>query len=206
MSVKAKSRRQVISHAHAADSGSSQPLGFFNLTSKCRPVYPSIFVNRERLHTNSAMPPNPEKIIEVVPQGDALLVLDGVRLCVSTHALSLASPVFKVKLSSEGQGETSDIVLALPEKGDDAEAMILLCWILHLRNDSLPLQVSSNALLRLGILARTYGCVVAASRATAQWFDQLYNPQDAGVIQSSSDIWQIIEAAYVSSTVGRTSV
>jgi len=84
---------------------------------------------------------------------------------------------------------TSETIISLP--GEDADAMLLLCHILHLQNDKLPTRIAPSLLLRLGALARKYECVVAAGRATVYWFDNLYFADDPG------NIWEIIEAAYL---------
>jgi hypothetical protein len=117
-------------------------------------------------------------------------------LRVSSHALSLASPVFKAKFANQTQhdeansgAEVTHTVLSLPE--EDGDAMYLLCNILHLRNDKLPARLPPNLLHRLGTLAQKYECVIAAGRATVQWFDTLYFSTDPG------NLWEIIEAAYM---------
>lgn len=74
---------------------------------------------------------------------------------------------------------------------DDADAMYILCNIIHLRNDKLPARVLPDVLCTLASLARKYECVVAAGRATVQWFDRLHVSKNPG------DIWKIIEAAYL---------
>ncbi|KAK3050839.1 hypothetical protein LTR09_007916 [Extremus antarcticus] len=145
----------------------------------------------------------PDKIAEIVSGGDGILVLNGmaaapatsIGLRVSTHALSLASPVFGDEIARHkppqpnADATTSETIISLP--GEDADAMLLLCHILHLQNDKLPTRIAPSLLLRLGALARKYECVVAAGRATVYWFDNLYFADDPG------NIWEIIEAAYL---------
>jgi hypothetical protein len=116
---------------------------------------------------------------------------------VSSYALSLTSPVFQAtfagsppphirKVSEDGAPNT---IISLPD--EDGDAMFVLCNILHLRNDKLPARVSPNVLRRLGALAQKYECVIAAGRATVQWFDALYFADDI------TNIWEIIEAAFL---------
>ncbi|KAK5169579.1 uncharacterized protein LTR77_005556 [Saxophila tyrrhenica] len=147
----------------------------------------------------------PEKVAEIVPDGDTILVLSvrsdaaatSIGLRVSSHALSLASSVFKGEFAkleasrSQSQEETDipDLVLTLP--CDDMPAMLLLCNILQLQNDKLPARILPSLLLRLGALAGKYECVMAAGRATSQWFDSLYSAEEPG------NIWDIVEAAYL---------
>jgi hypothetical protein len=116
---------------------------------------------------------------------------------VSSFALSVTSPVFQAtfagsppshiqKISQDGAPST---IVSLAD--EDGDAMLVLCNILHLRNDKLPARVSPNVLRRLGTLAKKYECVMAAGRATVQWFDALYFADDI------TNIWEIIEAAFL---------
>ena len=118
----------------------------------------------------------------------------GLRVC--SHALCMVSPVFKsafvdVATNAEqlqGYG-LPQRVMSVPD--DDGDAMYILCNILHLRNDKLPSQMLPESLCKLAAVVRKYECVVAAGRATLQWFDRLYNSKERG------DLWKIIEAAYL---------
>lgn len=123
-------------------------------------------------------------------------ILCSIGLRVSSHALSLASAVFKAKFATQAQQHLQNdeeaapyTTLVLPE--EDGDAMVLLCNILHLRNDKLPTRLLPNLLRRLGTLACKYECIVAAGRATVQWFDTLYFATDPG------NLWEIIEAAHI---------
>jgi hypothetical protein len=66
-----------------------------------------------------------------------------------------------------------------------------LANILHLRNDKLPAHLTPAALSRLASLAHKYQCVIAAGRATVQWFDHLY------ASNAPFNTWEIVEAAYL---------
>lgn len=155
-------------------------------------------------HSDSAdMTTSPENVIEIVPDGDALVIVTGmssapetsIGLSVSQYALSMASPVLKAAFASAAAhkpAETDDLnrcikVVPLPE--DNGDAMFILVNILHLRNDKLPTRILPDMLCKLACLAQKYRCVVAARPPTLEWFDRLY----AG--QSPGDTWRIIEAA-----------
>ena len=117
-------------------------------------------------------------------------------LRVSTHALCLASPVFKSLFATaatnavqrDGDNDPQSLV-KLPE--DDGDAMFILVNILHLRNDKLPARLLPSLLCKIASLAHKYQCVVAAGRATLQWFDRLY------ASSTRVNTWEIIEAAYL---------
>lgn len=150
------------------------------------------------------MPQLPDNVVDIVSDGDAFVVLSGmstdpktpIGLRVSTHALSLASPVFKasfaaaaIKASSAKAESPPQVVVTFPE--DDGDAMFILCNILHLRNDKLPARILPELLWKIALFANKYDCVVATGRATLQWFDHLY------ASKSPVDLWKVIEAAYI---------
>jgi hypothetical protein len=82
-----------------------------------------------------------------------------------------------------------DIVISLPD--EDGDAVYVLVNILHLRNDKLPARLTPAALSKLASLAHKYQCVIAAGRATVQWFDRLY------ASNTPLNTWEIVEAAYL---------
>ncbi|KAK5128362.1 hypothetical protein LTR85_003030 [Meristemomyces frigidus] len=146
-----------------------------------------------------------ENIVEVVSNGDALLGISGlaglkkpISLRVSRHALAMTSSVFASMLAIREServpnfavvSATNALVLACP--ADDGDAMLLMCNILHLRNDKLPSRLPAEALYKLAATAEKYKCAVAVSRATAGWFDRLFN----GPSQIYVDMFKITEAS-----------
>jgi hypothetical protein len=104
-------------------------------------------------------------------------------LLVSSHALSLASPVFEAMFNgnfSEGQelSAASPRKVALPE--DDPEALILLCRITHMQIDDVPDQVSPEKLADFAILCDKYQCLTAVrSWSKVQIAQLLPNPNAA---------------------------
>ena len=153
---------------------------------------------------SSDMTKIPENIIDIVPDGDAILIVAGMSsaaetptgLRVSQHALSMASPVLKAGFIeavfnddvSNSRDQHTSLVYLLD---DDGDAMYILINILHLRNDKLPTRILPGMLYLLSCLAVKYQCTVAARPATLQWFDRLY------ANQSRSETWMTIEAAYL---------
>lgn len=123
------------------------------------------------------------------------MALYRVGLRVSSHILRMTSPVLKELLGSAGQlsraggGAPGCTLLQLPD--DDGDTVLLLCKILHLRNDSLPPRLPAGSLYKLAALATRFECVVAVGRSTMQWFEKLYSTKVL------SDTFRIIEAAYL---------
>lgn len=107
----------------------------------------------------------------------------------------MTSIIFKATFTHEdfkrplAAANASDPIL-IPVEDDDGDTMLLLCNILHLRNDKLPSRLPAEALYKLAALAGRYACVVAVGRATSGWFDRLYNASNVYV-----DTFKIIEAA-----------
>lgn len=89
----------------------------------------------------------------------------------------------------ENNSDANEAVITLLD--DDGDAMYVLVNILHLRNDKLPARLTPTALSQLASLAHKYQCVVAAGRATVQWFDYLY------ASTAPFNTWEIVEAAYL---------
>ena len=103
----------------------------------------------------------------------------------------MASVAFQTMfaIATTAAGTATKTVFPLPD--DDGDAVYILCNILHLRNDKLPTNLMPDLLCKLALLCKKYQCVVAAGRATLQWFDRLHASKDPG------DLWKIIEAAYL---------
>ena len=89
---------------------------------------------------------------------------------------------------ANGDGKAQAVI---PLSDDDGDAMFILANLLHLRNDKLPARLQPSLLRKVASLAHKYQCVVAAGRATLQWFDRLYTST------LSCDTWEVIEAAYL---------
>ncbi|KAK4541188.1 hypothetical protein LTR36_008262 [Oleoguttula mirabilis] len=147
-----------------------------------------------------------ENTVDIVSDGDVLLGLSGlagvkkpISLRASRHVLAMTSPVFKAVLASQesnkpfGSLATSTASpLHSSHQADDGDTMLLLCNILHLRNDKLPSRLPTESLYKLAVLAEKYKCAVAVSRAAAGWFDRLFS---GSTTQVYIDMCMITEAA-----------
>jgi hypothetical protein len=85
-------------------------------------------------------------------------------------------------------------IIPLPE--DDGDALILILYILHFRNQALPAYVSPDTLIRVGVLATKYRCAHAISRATTQWFDRIFMEM-ATVPHNPTETLKMIQAAFI---------
>ena len=101
--------------------------------------------------------------------------------------------MFKTQLATTAHTREEEPKTVLPLPTEDGDAVFILCHILHLRNDKLPARISADLLLKISLLAETYGCTVAVGRSTTQWFDHLYHLNNAG----HEDLCKIVEAAYI---------
>lgn len=86
-------------------------------------------------------------------------------------------------------------LIALPE--DDGDALILILYILHFRNQALPAYISPDTLIRVGVLATKYRCAHAISRATTQWFDRLFTEMSSNPMTSAAETLTMIQAAFI---------
>jgi hypothetical protein len=109
--------------------------------------------------------------------GDTIFVIgpDEARLCVHSCLLQTASKVFRAMFGPfYSEGQRSDLIsskkeIPLPE--DDADAMRIMCAVIHHRNDLIPGEMSSSDVLRLSVVADKYDCKIALKHATRHWLD-----------------------------------
>lgn len=85
-------------------------------------------------------------------------------------------------------------LIALPE--EDGDALIIILYILHFRNQALPAYISPDALVRVGVLATKYRCAHAISRATTQWFDRIFTEMSSAQ-HNPSETLKMIQAAFI---------
>ena len=110
-----------------------------------------------------------QKRIEIDPDGDLILELDGANLQVSSKVLKLSSKVWKAMLSpnfAEGNQQLGDdklLHVSLPE--DDTEAMTAMCYLLHHRYRDVDSNPSFEFLAKLAVVVDKYDC----TQAVSQW-------------------------------------
>ncbi|MCJ1473765.1 hypothetical protein MMC13_002416 [Lambiella insularis] len=103
---------------------------------------------------------------DIDPSGDVVLVVERIRLRVSSKVLTLASPVWKAMFSSnfvEGTvlSKGSPCIVPLPE--DNVDAISMLCNILHYRHQYIAKKPSAASLEQLAVVTDKYDCVDAMS-------------------------------------------
>jgi hypothetical protein len=116
-----------------------------------------------------------------------------INLRVSKQVLSMASHILRKRLATlphQDQLPPDAPEPALTLTNEDGDALLLLCNILHLRNDRLPPKIPSDLLYRLALQAEKLKCSVAVGRATVQWFDRIFHAKEV------VDDMKMVEAAY----------
>lgn len=110
--------------------------------------------------------------IEIDDMSDLALALDKssgaqVNVCVSSHILRRASPVWKRTLAPDRWSEASQSVLPMPE--DDFEAMMILLKIFHMKYQGFSTPMSKNTLLQIAILCDKYDLSAPLSIWLDRW-------------------------------------
>lgn len=120
-------------------------------------------------------------LIEIDRHGDITLELvkhgegdkdEKVAILVSSKILTLASRVFAVMLGPnflEGQRSPSGTLGPVTLPDDDADAMTLLCQILHFNYAALPKKPQIELFKDLAVLCDKYDCVTPLNFVTEQW-------------------------------------
>lgn len=125
-----------------------------------------------------------------------------VNLVVSSKALALASPVFKTMFSgqfkegidlAQAQAASQRYQLDLPE--DNAEAMEILCNIIHAKMDRVPDLPSASCLADLAILADKYQCMLLLKDPGKVWLNPLMTREMS--YDSNTALWLGLLFAYL---------
>jgi hypothetical protein len=134
-------------------------------------------------------------IAEIATNSDIILVvgLEKRKLQVNSSILKNASKVFNAMFGphfSEGQNlpGNSPKEVSMPE--DNADALTIICRILHLRNDLIPDSLTSSEILQIAIAADKFDCVMRLKFHTAQWL----NP---GNTQDILELGRLSVASYI---------
>ncbi|KAF2209640.1 hypothetical protein CERZMDRAFT_100423 [Cercospora zeae-maydis SCOH1-5] len=139
------------------------------------------------------------EVQQLAPNGDVKLICSSAatewstEIIVSSVVLSLASPVFKVMLGphfKEGATLASGEKLELPLPDDDAQAMLTICQVIHMRAVSCS-PPTAKQLLNIALLADKYDCRLALSYAMGEWI------QIARVTFSNQDRLDLFKVAYL---------
>jgi len=134
-------------------------------------------------------------IDEVATNGDIILVvgLEKRKLQVNSGVLKNASKVFNAMFGphfSEGQNLPGNSPKEVSMPDDNADALTIICRILHLRNDSIPDSLTSSEILQIAIAADKFDCAMRLKFHVAQWL----NP---GNMQDILELGRLSVASYI---------
>jgi hypothetical protein len=128
-------------------------------------------------------------------------------LLVSSKVLSVASPVFRVMLDGRFT-EGAEMQKAKKTPGgylpkvellnDDAEAMMLLCKVLHFNIADIPTRPKTHDLERLAIVCDAYDCTTVLKYCGALWLRNWIEYYDQeSIARSMDDLCRLFIFAYV---------
>lgn len=134
-------------------------------------------------------------IAEIATNSDVILVvgLEKRKLQVNSSVLKNASKVFNAMFGphfSEGQNLLGNSPNEVSMPDDNADALTIICRILHLRNDLIPDSLTSSEILQIAIAADKFDCVMRLKFHTAQWL----NP---GNTQDTLELGRLLVASYI---------
>jgi hypothetical protein len=121
-------------------------------------------------------------IVEIATNSDIILVvgLEKRKLQVNSCVLKNASKVFNAMFGPhfrEGQDLHGNSPKEISMPDDNADALTIICRILHLCNDSIPASQTPSEVLQIAIAADKFDCVMRLKFHTAKWLN-LGNTQD----------------------------
>lgn len=115
----------------------------------------------------------PAKPINVSPLGDVVLIIgtEKARLRVNSPCLVSSSKVFATMFSRwpKGEGLSKEHSKEVPLVEDDADAIRIICCVIHHRNDIVPQSFTPREVLQIAIVADKYDFWVALKYAMVQW-------------------------------------
>jgi hypothetical protein len=132
---------------------------------------------------------------EIATNGDLVFVVGphSKKMQVSSFILKNASPYFRAMFGShfaEGKDLKSDDPKEILMPDDNANALEVICNIIHLRNDAVPESLSPNDIFQIAIAADKFDCIVALKHVSTIWL----NPKG---IQGISELGYLMVAAYI---------
>jgi hypothetical protein len=137
---------------------------------------------------------------EISAEGDVILVLSqNKRLHVCSVILRNASAYFENRLGrnwSEGQDLSRTNPKEVPLLHDDADAVEIICNVVHHRNDVIPVRLDPQKMFELAITVDTLMCDVALKHASMLWLKPSGNEclKDLGYLMGAAYILRNAEA------------
>ncbi|KAF2099124.1 hypothetical protein NA57DRAFT_76357 [Rhizodiscina lignyota] len=142
--------------------------------------------------------------IALAPRGDVIFVLendknkDKVRMHVSSHTLSMASPVLKRMFNgsfAEGAGLSEDNPKEIPLPDDDCDSITLLCRLTHLQGNMVDRELPLSGLLTFAKVVDKYNCIPSVEVALHLWFQFHMRCSPA-----LNELWMLAEASYLANS------
>ena len=158
-------------------------------------VFPSWQVlEMEEKHDKSS-----NSVTDIAADGDVILVVGPERRKLRVHSLILknASTVFNAMFGphfKEGQGLGGACPKEIPLPKDSADALELICCVIHSRNDAVPDPPLSSGVLQVAIAADKYDCAVGLKFAGESWLTY-YD------VKNTVELGRLMAAAYIFDSV-----
>ena len=131
-------------------------------------------------------------IFELYKHGDVILKLrndtTAYDLLVSSHALSLVSPVFSAMFNDafvESQNLSSASTRQIDLPDDDPELMKALCDIAYMRTADIPSRHKEDFLVEFAVLCDKYDCTQAVRPWSGIWFSSLFTACSLPVVMDT---------------------
>ncbi len=115
-----------------------------------------------------------DPVPDISPDGDIVLVVGprSVRLRIQSQCLRCASKVFGAMFGStwsEGQGLSKESSWEVRIVEDDADALRIICCVIHHRNNDVPQSLTPTEVLQIAIEADKYDLNVPLRYVSVQW-------------------------------------
>jgi hypothetical protein len=134
-------------------------------------------------------------VTEIAANGDIILIVgpDKKRIQVHSFYLKDASEYFKAMFGphfSEGQDLVGSSPKEIPMLDDSANALEIICNIIHHRNDAVPESLKPDEIFEIAIAADKFDCVVVLKHVSTLWL----NPRN---IEDIFELGYLMAAAYI---------
>lgn len=134
-------------------------------------------------------------VTDIATDGDVILVVGPERRKLRVHSFILknVSMVFNAMFGphfKEGQGLGGAYPKEIPLPEDSADALELICCVIHSRNDAVPYSLSPSEVLQVAIAADKYDCTVGLKFAGESWL--IHND-----IENTVELGRLMAAAYI---------
>lgn len=111
---------------------------------------------------------------DIVPDGDVILVVgvENRRLRINSQFLRYASKVFRAMFGPdwrEGRRISNELPAEVALPNDDADAMRIICCIIHHRNNLIPPLPTTKKVLQIAIVVDKYDLTVALKFVMLEW-------------------------------------